>query len=129
MQVRAAPPPGLAQTRLLLQLLPAQQALPFPPQAWQVIAPPPIAAWQEKPVAQAAAPVPLQQIPPEDPQVMHISVVVSQRVAEAVQEVPPAVQQFSVSAPQLVPPASLQEPVMHVPAFAPQVDPDATQVP
>jgi len=129
MQVRAAPPPGLAQTRLPVQMLPEQQSLPFPPQAWQVIAPPPVAAWQENPVLQAVAAAPLQQSPPEEPQVMHISVVVSQRVPEAVQEVPPAVQQFSVKAPQLAPPVILQEPVMHVPAFAPQVDPDATQFP
>ena len=129
MQVRAAPPPGLAQTRLSLQLLPAQQAFPFSPQAWQVIAPPPVAPWQEKPVLQAVAAAPLQQIPPEEPQVMHMSVVVSQRVPEAVQKVPPAAQQFSVKAPQLVPPVSLQEPVMHVPAFVPQVVPEATQVP
>ena len=128
MQVRAAPPPGLAQTRLPLQMLPAQQALPFPPQTWQVIAPPPVAAWQDKPVPQAVAPVP-QQSPPEDPQVMHMRVVVSQRVPEAVQEFPPAVQQFSVKAPQLVPPVILQDPVMHVPAPAPQVEPDATQLP
>jgi hypothetical protein len=129
MQVRAAPPPGLAQTRLPLQLLPAQQALPFAPQAWQVIAPPPVAAWQEKPVLQALAAAPLQQIPPAEPQVMHMRVVASQRVPEAVQEFPPAVQQFSVRAPQLVPPVILQELVMHVPAPAPQVVPDATQVP
>ena len=129
MQVRAAPPPGLAQTSVPLQLLPEQQALPFAPQAWQVIAPPPVAAWQEKPVLQAVAPAPLQQIPPADPQVMHMRVVVSQRVPEAVQEFPPAVQQFSAMAPQLVPPVILQEAVMQVPAFAPQVDPDATQVP
>jgi hypothetical protein len=129
MQVRAAPPPGLAQTRLPLQLLPAQQALPLPPQTWHVIAPPPVVAWQEKPVLQAVAVLPLQQSPPEEPQEMHMSVVVSQRVPEAVQLVPPAVQQVSVRAPQLVPPVSLQEPVMHVPAFVPQLDPDATQVP
>jgi hypothetical protein len=129
MQVRAAPPPGLAQTRLPLQLLPEQQALPFAPQAWQVIAPPPLAAWQEKPILQEVAALPLQQSPPEEPQVMHMSVVVSQRVPEAVQEFPPAVQQFSVKAPQLVPPVILQDPVMHVPAPAPQVAPDATQLP
>jgi hypothetical protein len=110
-------------------MLPAQQALPVPPQAWQVIAPPPLAAWQEKPALQAVAAAPLQQSPPEAPQAMHISVVVSQRVPEAVQELPPAVQQFSATAPQLVPPVILQEAVMQVPAFAPQLAPDATQVP
>jgi hypothetical protein len=128
MQVRAAPAPGLAQTRLPLQLFPEQHALPFAPHAWQVIAPPPVVAWQEKPVRQAVAPVP-QQSPPEDPHVMHMSVVVSQRVPEAVQEFPPAVQQFSVKAPQLVPPVILQEAVMQVPAFVPQLVPDATQFP
>jgi hypothetical protein len=128
MQVRA-PDAGLAQTRLPLQLLPEQQALPFPPQTWQVIAPPPAVAWQDSPVVQEVAALPLQQILPEEPQLMHISVVASQRVPEAVQEFPPAVQQFSATAPQLVPPVSLQEPVMHVPAPVPQVEPDATQVP
>jgi hypothetical protein len=85
MQVRAAPPPGLAQTRLPLQLLPAQQALPFPPQTWQVLAPPPVDAWQESPALQDVAALPLQQSLPEEPQLMHMSVVVSQRVPEAVQ--------------------------------------------
>ncbi len=129
MQVRAAPPPGLAQTRVPLQLLPEQQALPFPPQAWQVFAPPPVVAWQEKPALQALAALPLQQIPPEEPQEMHMRVVPSQRVPEAVQEFPPTVQQFSVKAPQLVPPVILQDAVMQVPAFVPQLDPDATQFP
>ena len=84
MQVRAAPPPGLAQTRLPVQVLPEQQALPFPPQAWQVFAPPPVDAWQDRPALQAMAPVP-QQSPPADPQPMHMEVVVSQRVPDAVQ--------------------------------------------
>jgi hypothetical protein len=118
----------LAQTRLPVQLSPEQQALPSPPQTLQVLAPPPVDAWQEKPVLQAVAPVP-QQSPPEDPQPMHMAVVVSQSVPDAVQESTPAVQQFSVKAPQLVPPVSLQEAVMQVPAFVPQLDPDATQVP
>jgi len=113
-----------------VQLFPEQQALPFPPQTWQVFAPPPVDVWQEKPALQALAPPPLQQSPPDEPQVMHMSVVVSQRVPEAVQELfPPAVQQFSVKAPQLVPPVILQEAVMQVPAFAPQLDPDAMQFP
>ena len=130
MQVRAAPPPGLAQTRLPVQLLPEQQALPFPPQAWQVFAPPPVVAWQEKPALQALAALPLQQSPPEEPQEIHMRVVPSQRVPEAVQVLfPPVEQQFSVKAPQLVPPVILQEAVMQVPAPAPQLDPDATQFP
>ena len=84
MQIRAAPPPGLAQTRLPLHVLPEQQALPVPPQTWQELAPPPVDAWQDKPVLQAVAPVP-QQSPPADPQVMHMTNVVSQRVPDAVQ--------------------------------------------
>ena len=62
---------------------------------------------------------------------MHMSVVPSQRVAEAVQKFAPPVvlQQFSVKAPQLVPPVILQDPVMQVPALVPQVVPDATQFP
>ena len=85
MQVRAAPPPGLAQTRLPVHVLPEQHALPFPPQTWQVLAPTPaLGAWQDKPVLHALAPVP-QQSPPEDPHPMHMAVVVSQRVPDAVQ--------------------------------------------
>jgi len=83
MQVRAAPPPGLAQTRLPLQLLFEQHALPFPPHVWQVFAPT-VDAWQERPVLQAVAPVP-QQSPPEDPHPMHVAIVMSQRVPDAVQ--------------------------------------------
>jgi hypothetical protein len=109
---------------------PEQQALPLPPQTWQLFAPPPVDAWQERPVLHEVAPAPLQQSPPEDPQLMHMRVVPSQRVPEAVQKLlAPAVQQFSATAPQLVPPVNLQEAVMQVPAPVPQLDPDATQVP
>jgi hypothetical protein len=135
MQVRGIPIPGFAQARPPLQLLPVQQTSPLPPHGSQVIAPPPaVGAWHEKPASQASAPAPLQQSAPDVPQLMHICVVVSQRVLGAVQAAPPAppVQQTSLSPPQLVPPVppvGVQEPPEQVPSPPPQVVPELTQFP
>jgi hypothetical protein len=109
MQLRAPPPIGVGQASPVLQVLPAQHASPLAPQAAHMLAPPPAGAAHTRPVSQElAAPALPQQIAPEVPQLTHIPVVASHRVAEAVQVVgvPPALgQQAWAEPPHAVPPA------------------------
>src|SRR5262245_39899849 len=83
------PVAGFAQPRPPLQVLPAQQFWPSPPQGWQVW--PPSPAWQERPATQVFAAPPPQQAWPVLPQATHI--MLEQVAPGPVQLIPPPVPQ------------------------------------
>src|SRR5215471_11487862 len=99
------PPPGFAQPRPVLQVLPAQQAAPMVPHAWQDVIPAmPITGRQDEPAWQA-----LGLLTPPAQQRTHMRA--APAIAAAAQTAPEAVQmlpaqQTSPTAPHGVTPPS-----------------------